>query len=277
VSILKAVRDALPPEVPTTVSLRRGFDDSPESVERFHEIVETMWELGYAAVRVHARTVDQKYAGAARWPFLREVKQRYPDRTIIGSGDLFTAEDVVRMLRETGVDCAWIARGAIGNPWIFQHAAELLALAPSTGTPGEGRGEGRSAASANVERLAERKSGPHPSPLPGYRERGQKLDPPTIHDQRDALAEHFSIAMEIHGESLAGRRMRKMGIKYSRFHPDAAEVKNDFIAVHSLRDWTNVLAKWYSTDGPGVWPDHKAADEVNAGADLQSCDAAAAG
>src|SRR5688572_29523674 len=276
VSILKAVRDALPPHVPTTVSLRRGFDDSPQSVERFHEIVETMWTLGYAAVRVHARTVDQKYAGQARWPFLREVKRRYPDRTIIGSGDLFTAEDVVRMLRETGVDCAWIARGAIGNPWIFQHAATLLALTPSTGTPGEGRGEGRSVASSNVEDRQHSKSGPHPSPLPEYRERGQEIAPPTIHEQRDALAEHFAIAMQIHGESLAGRRMRKMGIKYSRFHPNSPDVKGDFIAVQSLRDWTNVLEKWYSIDGPGVWPDPKAADEVNAGvgADLQSCEAA---
>ncbi len=79
--------------------------------------------------------------------------------------------------------------------------------------------------------------------------------------------------MQIHGEQLAGRRMRKMGIKYSRFHPRAAEVKKGFIAVHSLRDWSNVLAKWYAADGPGVWPDPKAADEVNDGgaADLQSC------
>ncbi len=247
VSILKAVRDALPPDVPTTVSLRRGFDDSPESVDRFHEIVETMWALGYAAVRVHARTVDQKYTGQARWPFLRDVKLRYPDRTIIGSGDLFTAEDVVRMLRETGVDCAWIARGAIGNPWIFGHAAALLTA--SQLAPGHDPG-------LNGAVVGE-------------------IRPPSIHEQRDALAEHFAIAMEIHGESLAGRRMRKMGIKYSRFHPRSTDVKGDFIAVQSLRDWTNVLEKWYSTDGPGVWPDPKAADEVNAGAgaDLQSCEA----
>src|SRR5215210_6224338 len=126
ISILKAVRDALPPHVPTTVSLRRGFDDSPESVERFYRIVDRAWELGYSAVRVHSRTVEQKYLGQAHWPFLREVKARYPDRTILGSGDVFTAEDVVRMLRETGVEIVWIARGAIGNPWIFRHAAMLL-------------------------------------------------------------------------------------------------------------------------------------------------------
>src|SRR5207248_2406442 len=84
-------------------------------------------------------------------------------------------------------------------PWIFRHAAELLAG-------------------------------------------GATPEPPSIREQRDALAEHFAIAMQIHGEQLAGRRMRKMGIKYSRFHPLADEVKRSFIAVHSLRDWTGVLA-----------------------------------
>ena len=231
-TILKAVRDALPPEAPTTVSLRRAFDESPEAEDQFWQTLETVWQYGYSAARVHARTVEQKYLGRSRWEFLRKVKDRYPDRLILGSGDVFTAPDVLRMLTETGVDVVWIARGAIGNPWIFQHAAALV------------RGEPESS-----------------------------LKPPTIAEQRAALEEHFSIAMEIHGESLAGRRMRKMGIKYSRFHPDSSKVKEDFIAVHSLRDWTNVLHRWYASDAPGVWPAPDAADEVNASTD--SCEAAA--
>jgi nifR3 family TIM-barrel protein len=234
ISIVKGVRDALPPTATTTVSLRRGFDDSGESRERFYELVETIWASGYSAVRVHARTVEQKYLGQSRWDFLREVKQRWPDRTILGSGDVFTAQDVVRMLRETGVDIVWIARGAIGNPWIFTHAAQLL--------------------------------------------RGESITPPTIHEQRDALAEHFSIAMEIHGEQLAGRRMRKMGIKYSRFHPRSVEVKAEFINVRSLRDWTAVLDRYYGSDGRGVWPAANAADEVNDGGaagDETSCEVVA--
>jgi nifR3 family TIM-barrel protein len=280
VSILKAVRDALPPDVPTTISLRRGFDNSAESTDRFYEIVDTAFSNGYSAVRVHGRTVEQKYNGQAHWPFLREVKQRYPDRTILGSGDVFTAYDVVRMLEETGVDIVWIARGAIGNPWIFQHAAELLKNHPPSPWKGEGRGEGEvrqldggDSRSSEASPLA---LDPHPNPLPS-RERGEEIAPPTIHEQRDALAEHFAIAMQIHGEQLAGRRMRKMGIKYSRFHPNAALVKAEFIRVHSLRDWSNVLEKWYSADGHGVWPDPKAADEVNESADLQSCEVPANG
>jgi nifR3 family TIM-barrel protein len=230
-SILKSVRDALDPRTPTTISLRRGFDDSSESVQRFHQIIEAAWDNGYAAVRVHGRTVEQKYLGESRWTFLRDLKRQYPARTILGSGDVFTAQDAVRMLRETGVDIVWIARGAIGNPWVFAHAKSLLAHCASV------------------------------------------IAPPSIHEQRDALREHFEIAMQIHGEQLAGRRMRKMGIKYSRFHPGATRVKSQFINVRSLRDWTGVLDEHYTADGPGVWPDPKAADEVNSIED--SCEAAA--
>jgi hypothetical protein len=78
--------------------------------------------------------------------------------------------------------------------------------------------------------------------------------------------------MEIHGEQLAGRRMRKQGIKYARFHPQAAEVKGAFIQTSSLRDWTAVLERYYANEGPGVWPSRTAVDEVNAGADMQSCE-----
>src|SRR3954469_24880502 len=126
-AILKQVRDAVPARVPTTVSLRRSFADSVESEEQFYQVLETAWATGYAAVRVHARTVEQKYQGRSRWPFLTKLKKQYPDRTIFGSGDVFTAQDAVRMHRETGVDVVWIARGAIGNPWVFQHARQLLA------------------------------------------------------------------------------------------------------------------------------------------------------
>ncbi len=234
VSIVKAVRDALPPEVPTTVKLRRGFDDSCESEDRFFQIIEAIWEYGYAAVCVHGRTVAQKYVGPSRWQFLKGLKERYPGQTILGSGDVFTAQDAVRILAETGVDGAWIARGAIGNPWIFNHAAALLGGADA-----------------------------------------QSLLPPSIAEQREALAEHFDLAVQIHGEQTAGRRMRKMGIKYSRFHPMAVQVKAAFIAISSMRDWRRVLDAWYDGDGPGVWPDARAADEVNTDADLQSCEAIA--
>src|SRR3954465_3261494 len=84
VEILKAVRDALPPTAVTTISLRKSFDDVPGSADRLYELLESAWANGYAAVRVHGRTVEQKYLGPADWPFLRDLKQRYPDKTILG-------------------------------------------------------------------------------------------------------------------------------------------------------------------------------------------------
>ncbi len=104
------MRDALPGAT-LTASLRRGFDDSAESEDRFHQLVDEAFALGFAAVRVHGRTVEQKYNGKARWSFLKQVKAHYPNRTILGSGNVFTAHNVVRMLEETGVDIVWIARG----------------------------------------------------------------------------------------------------------------------------------------------------------------------
>lgn len=225
---MRATRDALP-DATLSLSLRRAFDEGPEHRDQLFDIVDEAWRLGFAAVRVHGRTVEQKYQGRADWGILRELKRRYPDRTIIGSGDVFTAEDAVRMLRETGVDVVWIARGAIGNPWVFAQASRLLAGDAS-------------------------------------------ISPPTIAEQRQALSEHFAGAMEIHGEQLAGRRMRKMGIKYARFHPQAREVKDAFIDIRSLREWEGVLERFYRTDGPGVWPAGDAVDEVNAEAPAQTCE-----
>lgn len=220
-AILSAVRQRVPARIPVTVSLRRAFDDSAEAEDRFFRIFDSVWELGLSAARVHARTVEQKYLGRARWPFLAELKARYPHRTILGSGDIFTAEDALRMKLETGVDIVWIARGAIGNPWIFAQARQLMKNPTVT------------------------------------------TSPPRVGEQREALQEHFEIAMQIHGESLAARRMRKMGIKYSRFHPQSMQVKQQFIGVQSLADWQRVLDRWYAEDAPGVAPAADAADEVN--------------
>jgi nifR3 family TIM-barrel protein len=125
--IVARVRDALPAEVPLTVKMRRGMDDTPESRERFFAIFDGAWRLGVAAVTVHGRTVRQRYDGPSSWEFLREVKQHAGARIVLGSGDLFTPQDCLDMLAQTGVDGVSIARGAIGNPWIFAQVRALAA------------------------------------------------------------------------------------------------------------------------------------------------------
>jgi len=127
IDILRAVRDALPEHQKSSVKLRRGFDDSPEAERNFYRILDAAFDLGYAFVTVHGRTVEQKYVGPARWTFLRDLVARHPDRPILGSGDIWTVHDIFRMVEYTGVAAVSIARGCIGNPWIFRQARDMLA------------------------------------------------------------------------------------------------------------------------------------------------------
>jgi nifR3 family TIM-barrel protein len=124
--IVARTRDAVPPEIPVSLKMRRGIDDSSESRDRFYRILDGAFELGAAAVTVHGRTVEQRYVGPSRWSFLKEVKEHVGNKTILGSGDLFTPHDCYRMMIETGVDGMTVARGAIGNPWIFQQCRALF-------------------------------------------------------------------------------------------------------------------------------------------------------
>ncbi len=133
--VVRRVRDSVPAEIPVTLKMRRGIDDTPESADKFFEIFDGAFASGVAAVTVHGRTVKQGYIGPSRWEFLKRVREHAPERTILGSGDLFSAEDGLRMLRETGVNGLSIARGAIGNPWIFRDLAALLAGNPPPPLP----------------------------------------------------------------------------------------------------------------------------------------------
>jgi len=133
--IVSRVREAVPPHVPVTVKMRRGLDETPQSREKFFTIFEGAFDRGAAAITVHGRTVKQGYVGPSSWDFLREVKRHAGNRTVLGSGDLFTAKACLDMLRYTGVDGVTVARGAIGNPWVFQQARALAAGLPLPDPP----------------------------------------------------------------------------------------------------------------------------------------------
>lgn len=124
--IVRAVIEAVP-DRPVTLKLRRTFRETDETNAAFRRIARGAFEAGAAAVAVHARSVDQKYRGQADWDFIARVKREFPDRTIIGSGDIHTALDALRMIEQTGVDGVLAARGAIGNPWLFRQARDLAA------------------------------------------------------------------------------------------------------------------------------------------------------
>lgn len=128
--IVSRVREAIPQSIPVTVKMRRGIDDSQESREKFFMIFDGAYAAGVAAITVHGRTVAQRYDGPSQWEFLRELKEYAGDRVVLGSGDLFDAQACLDMIQYSGVDGVTIARGAIGNPWIFLQARALAAGLP---------------------------------------------------------------------------------------------------------------------------------------------------
>jgi nifR3 family TIM-barrel protein len=133
--IIGRTRDVVPANIPVTVKMRRGIDDSQQSRDNFFEILEGAFEIGVAGITVHGRTVKQRYIGPSKWDFLAEVKQAAGDRVILGSGDLFAAQDCLDMIAQTGIDGVTVARGAIGNPWIFAQARSLAAGQPLPAAP----------------------------------------------------------------------------------------------------------------------------------------------
>ncbi len=106
---------------PVTAKIRMGWDhDSINAVE----IALAIEAAGGSAVAVHGRTREQYYSGEADWGIVTDVKKalKIP---VIGNGGIFSAEDSMRMLEQTGVDAVMIARGAMGNPWIFRDCLAL--------------------------------------------------------------------------------------------------------------------------------------------------------
>ena len=128
-------RDALPERIPLTVKLRKGYDDSNESTDEFYAILDGAFALGVAAVAIHGRTVLQRYTGLADWSCIAAAKKHVGNKTILGCGDLFDAPTCIRRIQETGVDGVCLARGAIGNPWIFPAFNALAAGFPAPPPP----------------------------------------------------------------------------------------------------------------------------------------------
>ena len=102
---------------PVTVKFRKGFDNDNINAVEFAKRME---QAGADAVAVHGRTRAQMYEGKADWDIIRRVKEAV-DIPVIGNGDVFSAEKAFQLKEETNCDGIMIARGAMGNPWIFKQ------------------------------------------------------------------------------------------------------------------------------------------------------------
>ena len=118
-AIVRAVRAAT--RLPLTIKIRSGWHCGDNVFQEVGRIAEAE---GCDAITLHPRSRSLMFSGHADWSQFAELKGAV-SIPVIGSGDLFTPEDCLRMQRETGCDGIMIARGALGNPWIFRQMVEL--------------------------------------------------------------------------------------------------------------------------------------------------------
>jgi tRNA-dihydrouridine synthase B len=109
-----------------TVKFRKGWDGGSVNAVDFARAME---DAGASAIAVHGRTRVQMSSGVADWNIIRDVKAAV-SIPVTANGDVFSADDALRMFRHTGADAVMIGRGAFGNPWIFGQINAALSGLP---------------------------------------------------------------------------------------------------------------------------------------------------
>lgn len=126
--IVSAVSSSV--SIPVTVKTRIGWSNDEAGLELGFQLE----KAGAAAITYHARTCRQKYSGVADWQKLKKAKSLL-GIPVIGSGDIFSAQNAIDMLTRTSVDGVMIARGAFGYPWIFKEALSLWRFGKTDAAP----------------------------------------------------------------------------------------------------------------------------------------------
>lgn len=114
--VATAVREAAKANIPVTVKMRKGIDEDHLT---FIEAGKVARDSGVAAVALHGRTARQHYSGQADWSAIAALRESLPDIPVLGNGDIWSAEDALAMVEQTGVDGVVVGRGCQGRPWLF--------------------------------------------------------------------------------------------------------------------------------------------------------------
>ena len=130
--------------LPVTMKMRKGIDDDHIT---YLDAGRIAVEEGVTAIALHGRTAAQHYGGTADWDAIARLKETVPEIPVLGNGDIWSAEDAVRMMARTGCDGVVVGRGCLGRPWLFGDL--VAAFEPGGGTGGgTGSGTGGAAGSA---------------------------------------------------------------------------------------------------------------------------------
>ncbi|MBI5161966.1 MAG: tRNA dihydrouridine synthase DusB [Micrococcales bacterium] len=125
--IVEAAVEAAGP-LPLTVKMRKGIDPDHLTYLEAGRIAEG---AGVASIALHARTASEFYSGHADWDAIGRLKEAVTSVPVLGNGDIWSAEDAIRMMRQTGCDGVVVGRGCLGKPWLFGDLAAAFGGAPT--------------------------------------------------------------------------------------------------------------------------------------------------
>jgi nifR3 family TIM-barrel protein len=193
--------------IPVTVKMRSGFGKESET---YREVAREVFAAGAVAVTLHPRTRDQMFSGRADWGQIAALKGEFPDRVIIGNGDVRTPGDAARIVEETRCDAVMVGRAALGDPWIFQ---------------------------AMRRELARRYAAVGPAAAP-------PIAGPSREERRALILRHGEEMNRLHGA--AGiREMRKHLAWYSRGIPGAAAFRAELVRVSAIDEFRAAVGRFF--------------------------------
>jgi len=200
--------------IPISIKIRSGWDFNSIN---FLEITEKALAAGVDLITLHPRTRSQLFGGKANREHLKTLKAHFPQIPVIGSGDLFTAGDVRDMLLETGCDGVMIARGAIGNPFIFRQVKALL-LNPGPDTD--------------------------PAALP-------PLLAFTEAELLTTALKHLRLEIADKGENRACIEMRKLFCAYTKGFAHSAPLRQQLVYAASYTDYEKLIIAFMNRESNG--------------------------
>ena len=192
-------------DIPVTVKMRKGIDAEHLT---FLDAGKAARDAGVAAVALHARTASEYYSGTADWNAIYELKDQLRDVQVLGNGDIWSAGDAIRMMRETGCNGVVVGRGCLGRPWLFadlQAAFEEYAKNPNSNAA---------------------------------------VDPvqPTLGQVAEAFKKHAVLLVEFfESEERACRDIRKHVAWYFKGYPVGGEFRAALAQVESLQQMDDIL------------------------------------
>jgi len=192
-------------DIPVTVKMRKGIDADHLT---FLDAGKAARDAGVAAVALHARTASEYYSGNADWSAIAELKNSLGDVQVLGNGDIWSAGDAIRMMRETGCNGVVVGRGCLGRPWLFadlQAAFEEYAKNPNSDA---------------------------------------SIDPvqPNLGQVAEAFKKHAELLVEFfESEERACRDIRKHVAWYFKGYPVGGEFRASLAQVESLQQMDDIL------------------------------------